>query len=50
LAVVDVDALCAHFQQTGVPIIAGGPDQPWVMVRDADGSDVVFEKQRTPIK
>jgi len=27
-----------------VPIIAGGPDQPWVMVRDADGNDVVFEK------
>ncbi|HEY6422479.1 MAG TPA: VOC family protein [Pseudonocardiaceae bacterium] len=40
----DIDALCAHFQRTETPIIAGGPDQPWVMVRDPDGNEVVFEK------
>ncbi|MGH3983945.1 MAG: VOC family protein [Pseudonocardiaceae bacterium] len=42
-AVDDIEALCAHFQHTGVAIIAGGPDKPWVMVRDADGNEVVFE-------
>jgi catechol 2,3-dioxygenase-like lactoylglutathione lyase family enzyme len=40
----DIEALCARFQQTGVEIIAGGPDKPWVMVHDADGNEVVFEK------
>jgi catechol 2,3-dioxygenase-like lactoylglutathione lyase family enzyme len=39
-----VDALCHHFQQTAVQIIAGGPDHDYVMVRDADGNEVVFEK------
>jgi catechol 2,3-dioxygenase-like lactoylglutathione lyase family enzyme len=43
-AVDGFDALCAHFQRTGVPIIAGGPQQPWVMVRDPDENEVVFEK------
>lgn len=43
-AVDDMPALCAHFRDTGVEIIAGGPDQPRVMVRDSDGNEVVFEK------
>lgn len=40
----NMDAFCAHFQRTAVPIIAGGPDRPWVMVRDPDGNAIVFEK------
>lgn len=43
-AVDDLDAICAHFRETGVEIIAGGPDETWVMVRDADGNEVVFER------
>lgn len=43
-AVDDIDALSDHFERMGVEIIAGGPGQPWVMVRDADGNDVAFEK------
>jgi catechol 2,3-dioxygenase-like lactoylglutathione lyase family enzyme len=43
-SVDDLEALCAHFQHTGVEIIASGPNKPWVMVRDPDGNQVVFEK------
>ncbi|MGH3887097.1 MAG: hypothetical protein ACRDSZ_11125 [Pseudonocardiaceae bacterium] len=34
----------ARFRDTGVKIISGGPDEPWVMVRDADGNEIVFER------
>lgn len=40
----NLDAFCAHLHRAEIPIIAGGPDQPWVMVRDPDGNEVVFEK------
>lgn len=43
IAVDDIEALCGHFQRAGVEIIGGGPDEPWVMVRDEDGNEVVFE-------
>lgn len=34
----------ARFRETGIKIISGGPDEPWVMVRDADGNEIVFER------
>ncbi len=43
-AVDNMAALCAHLQDTGIEIIAGGPGQPWIMVRDTDGNEVVFEE------
>lgn len=42
-AVDNIAAACDHLQHVGVEIIAGGPDQPWFMVRDPDGNEVVFE-------
>jgi catechol 2,3-dioxygenase-like lactoylglutathione lyase family enzyme len=43
-AVDDLPALCQQLHDAGVDIVAGGPDQDWVIVRDPDGNDVVFER------
>lgn len=43
-AVDDIPALCARLADAGVEVIAGGPDTSWVMVRDMDGNEIVFER------
>lgn len=43
-AVDDLGAAFDHLQHAGVEIIAGGPDDPWLMFRDPDGNEIVFEK------
>jgi catechol 2,3-dioxygenase-like lactoylglutathione lyase family enzyme len=43
-AIDDLHAAHDHLRQAGVEIISGGPDQPWLMFRDPDGNEVVFEK------
>lgn len=43
-AVDDIEAAFDHLQNAGIEIIAGGPNDPWFMVRDPDGNDIAFQK------
>lgn len=43
-AVDNIEAAFDHVQNAGIDIIAGGPDDPWFMVRDPDGNEIAFEK------
>jgi catechol 2,3-dioxygenase-like lactoylglutathione lyase family enzyme len=43
-AVDDLAALCRRFRERGIAIVEGGPDDPYVIVRDPDGHPIAFER------
>jgi lactoylglutathione lyase len=43
-AVDDLAALCRRFRESGISVVEGGPDGPYVVVRDPDGNLLAFER------
>jgi catechol-2,3-dioxygenase len=43
-ATSDIPRLKQRFEDAGIPIIVSDPAENWLMVRDPDGNEVVFER------